>query len=61
MVLSAPHTQQYQRDYLDNLYVKRNEVIDWCSKCIVIFRLCSKPKDLLDKQFWEGNQKSPSS
>ncbi|MCE7915611.1 MAG: hypothetical protein DYH15_13305 [Nitrosomonas sp. PRO4] len=39
------------RNYLDNLYVKRNEVIDWCGKSYYDLPPCWKPKDLLDKQF----------
>ena len=41
---------KFNKDYLDNLYVKRNEVIDLCSKSYCVPPPCWIPKHLLDKQ-----------
>lgn len=41
---------KFNKDYLDNLYVKRNEVIDLCSKSYYDPPPCWIPNHLLDKQ-----------
>ncbi|MBX3617030.1 hypothetical protein [Nitrosomonas sp.] len=42
---------EFSKDYLDNLYVRRNEVITWCDKVILLDPPpCWMPKHLLDKQ-----------